>query len=194
MRLTDEDPLQAPTQPVLRGRRVVLRPFRREDNAAVEQLAGTREIADTTLRIPHPYPEGAAEAWIATHASDWDAGKHAHFAITLRSDEFLGAISLDLAREHGWAELGYWVGLPYWNNGYCTEAGALILKFAFGELELHRVQARHLVRNPASGRVLKKLGMRSEGIHREAVQKWGRFEDVASYAILVSEWGAAGRK
>lgn len=184
----------AEMQPVIGGPRVVLRPFRREDAAAVERLAGAREIADTTLRIPHPYPEGAAAAWIATHAPDWAAGKNVHFAIAFPCGELLGAIGLELAREQGWAELGYWVGLPYWNNGYCTEGGILVLKFAFADLGLHRVQARHLVRNPASGRVLEKLGMRREGIHREAVRKWGRFEDVASYATLASEWEREGRK
>jgi len=61
------------------------------------------------------------------------------------------------------------------------------MDFAVGPLRLHRIQARHLTRNPASGRVMQKLGMRMEGVARDAVRKWGRFEDRAVYAILASD-------
>ena len=90
--------------------------------------------------------------------------------------------------EHARAELGYWVGVPYWNRGVATEAARALVAFGFGALGLHRVQARHLTRNPASGRVMQKLGMRLEGVHREAVRKWDRFEDLAMYAVLAREW------
>ena len=88
---------------------------------------------------------------------------------------------------HSSAELGYWVRESHWGRGYATEAGREILDFGFASLKLHRIHARHLVRNPASGRVLQKLGMRREGIHRHAVRKWDVFEDVAQYAALVTE-------
>lgn len=179
-------------QPVLRGTRLVLRPFRVDDALVVQQLAGAREIADTTLSIPHPYPDGAAEEWISTHAEAWTAGQQVHYAITSSDDEMFGAMSLGaIVHDQGWAEMGYWVGVPYWNNGYCTEAGRLLLKLAFHELGLHRVYAVHLVRNPSSGRVMQKLGMRPEGVHRDAIKKWGKFEDVVRYAILAPEWADA---
>lgn len=176
-------------QPILEGERVVLRPFRSDDAPVVQRLAGAPEVADTTLSIPHPYPDGAAESWISTHRGSWEAGLQVHYAITTAADELLGAMSLGaVAREQGWAEMGYWVGVPYWNNGYCTQAGRLLLGLAFGDLGLHRVQAVHLARNPSSGRVMQKLGMRREGVHRDAVKKWDRFEDVIRYAILAPEW------
>lgn len=185
--------VSAGSQPVLEGARVTLRPFRLDDAPVVERLAGAREIADTTLSIPHPYPSGAAEEWIASHRSAWEAGTEVHYAITSDTDEVLGAMSLGaIAREQQWAEIGYWVGVPHWNKGYCTEGGRLLLRLAFGDLGLHRIFARHLVRNPASGRVMEKLGMRREGLHRDAVKKWGKFEDVVSYAVLVSEWENGG--
>jgi RimJ/RimL family protein N-acetyltransferase len=62
------------------------------------------------------------------------------------------------------------------------------MELGFGTLALHRIQARHLTRNPSSGRVMQKLGMRLEGINRDAVRKNGRFEDLAIYAILADEW------
>jgi [ribosomal protein S5]-alanine N-acetyltransferase len=84
--------------------------------------------------------------------------------------------------------MGYWIGVPYWGRGYCTEAAGALLAHAFGPLGLHRVHATHLTRNPASGRVMQKLGMRHEGRMREHFLKWGVFEDVERYGILDREW------
>jgi RimJ/RimL family protein N-acetyltransferase len=175
-------------QPLLQTPRLVLRPFELADAPDVQRLAGAWEIADTTLRIPHPYPEGASAEWIKTHWETWERGVGVSCAITLRATNALvGAIGLEIARHSSWGELGYWVAVSSWNQGYCTEAARALLAFGFNELRLHRIQARHLTRNPASGRVLQKIGMRLEGIHRDAVRKWDRFEDLAVYGILVTD-------
>jgi [ribosomal protein S5]-alanine N-acetyltransferase len=174
-------------QPVLDTPRLVLRPFEARDGADVERLAGDRAVADTTQNIPHPYPPGGAVGWIATHPATWAAGEGASYAITDRdTDTLVGAIGLAINAMNDSAELGYWIGAPYWNRGYASEAAAAIIEFGFG-LGLHRIQARHLVRNPASGRVMQKAGMTYEGVLRQAAKKWGRFEDVAMYAVLVGE-------
>ncbi|HEX8274993.1 MAG TPA: GNAT family N-acetyltransferase [Longimicrobiaceae bacterium] len=178
-------------QPVLAGARLDLRPFRPGDAPAVQALAGAREIADTTLTIPHPYGDGLAEQWIATHAPAWAAGARASFAVVERaSGQLVGAIGLALRPEHARAEMGYWIGLPFWNRGYATEAAALLLGFGFEELGLHRVHARHFARNPQSGRVMRKLGMRHEGRLRQHVRRWGSPEDLEQYGILRDEWRA----
>lgn len=177
-------------QPTLTSARLILRPFQPSDAPAVQAIAGAREIADTTLSIPHPYPDGAAAAWIGTHQAAWQAGTAVTYAITPRdTGTLVGAIGLSVDAAHASAEVGYWVAVPHWNQGYCTEAARLLMDFAFGPLRLHRIQARHLTRNPASGRVMQKLGMRLEGVSRDAVLKWGQFEDLAVYAILASDSG-----
>ena len=176
-------------QPTLRTERLILRPFDTDDAPDIQRLAGEREVADTTLRVPHPYPDGAAEIWIDESAYAWDAGKGVSYAITdADSGALFGAIGLSITSEHAFGELGYWIGSAYWNRGLCTEAGRAILELAFTTLSLHRVQARHFTRNFASGRVMQKLGMRLEGVHRDAMRKWDRFEDVAVYAIMEDEW------
>ena len=143
------------------------------------------------MTIPHPYPDGAAEAWIATHDPAWEARTLATFAIADReTDALRGAIGLMLAMPHLRAELGYWVGVPFWNRGYCTEAVRAILAFGFDTLRLHRIEARHLMRNPSSGRVMQKVGMTCEGVNRGAFLKGEMFEDAAIYAILRDEWRA----
>lgn len=178
-------------QPTLSTSRLRLRPFESGDAPRVQALAGLREVADTTLTIPHPYPDGGAAVWIATHTVTREVGAGLTWAITEASTgELVGAIALSLVSDHARAELGYWVAPSRWNRGYCTEAARAVLGHAFGPLQLHRVQARHFMRNPASGRVMQKLGMTLEGVHREAMRKWGRFEDLAMYAMLAAEWTA----
>ncbi|MEW6355103.1 MAG: GNAT family N-acetyltransferase [Planctomycetota bacterium] len=175
--------------PTLKTERLVLRPFRPEDAGDVQRLAGDRAIADTTQNIPHPYEDGMAEEWIAKHQAIFDGGTGVTFAITLKStSELIGAISLmGIIRGHR-AELGYWIGRPYWRQGYCTEAARAVVRYGFEELDLNRIHATHFSRNPASGRVMQKLGMTHEGRRRQHVLKWGRFEDLELYGMLREEY------
>lgn len=178
-----------PVQPTLTGSRVVLRPFSLQDASIVQALAGAPEVASTTLTIPHPYPDGAAETWIETHAPGYAAGTLASFAIVAATtQEVVGAMGLAIKAAHARAELGYWIGVPFWNRGYSTEAAAMILQFGFEALSLNRIYAQHFVRNPASGRVLQKVGMRYEGRLRQHVRRWENFEDLEQYGILAHEW------
>ncbi len=176
-------------QPTLSGASLILRPFSARDAPVVQALAGAKEVASTTLTIPHPYEDGVAEAWIESHALGYAAGTLATFAIVERSaQQPVGAIGLSLKPAHARAEMGYWIGVPFWNRGYATEAARMMLRFGFEELGLNRIHAQHFVRNPASGRVLQKVGMRYEGRLRQHVQRWGNFEDLEQYGILAQEW------
>ena len=179
-------------RPRLETARLVLRAFAASDAGDVQRLAGAREVADTTLNIPHPYEDGMAEAWIATHAPAFEKGEMVTLAIAAREGGALvGGISLRIVPRFRRAELGYWVGVPYWNRGYTTEAARALLGYAFGELGLHRVHASHLTRNPASGRVMAKLGMTHEGTLRDHFLKWGRFETVEVWGIVEDAWRAS---
>lgn len=173
------------THPEIETERLLLRPFRLADAPEVQRLAGAREVAAGTLTIPHPYPDGAAEEWISSTAQNADA---VDFAIERFEDgALIGAIGLRYERAHDRAELGYWIGVPFWGNGYATEAATAVLRAAF-ETELNRVYAVHFATNPASGRVLQKIGMTHEGTLRAHVLKWGEYRDIEAYAILRSAW------
>ena len=175
--------------PVLRTERLVLRPFALSDAADIQRLAGEWEIADTTLNISHPYEDGMAEEWIATHKPRFEEGKLCNFAITLRdSGDLVGAVGLVITRRFDHAELGYWIGKPYWGKGYCTEAARAVIGYGFTHLDLHRIHASHMARNPASGRVMENTGMKREGVLRGHVKKWDKYEDLVVYAILRHEW------
>jgi ribosomal-protein-alanine N-acetyltransferase len=179
------------TRPTIETERLVLRPFRLEDAPEVQRLCSAREIAAGTLTIPHPYPDGAGAAWIDSHAEAFERDKAVDLAIVLLADGALvGAIGLALERDQGRAELGYWIGVPYWRRGYATEAARSVLDYAFAEEGLNRVYAFHFTNNPASGRVLQKIGMTHEGTRRGHTLKWGEYLDSEAYAILRADWQA----
>ncbi|MDJ0571800.1 MAG: GNAT family N-acetyltransferase [Pleurocapsa sp. MO_192.B19] len=175
--------------PTLQTVRLILRPFELADASEVQKLAGAREIASVTLNIPHPYEDGMAEEWISTHQETFEQGKSVNFAIIEKETTRLcGAIGLGINSQNSNAELGYWIGVPYWRQGYCTEAALAVVAYGFENLNLHRIHSSHFIRNPASGRVMQKVGMIREGCLRQDVQKWGKFEDLVIYGILATEW------
>jgi RimJ/RimL family protein N-acetyltransferase len=178
-----------PPKPTLRTARLVLGAFTLGDAPDVQRLAGAREIADTTLAIPHPYEFHHALAWIEQQQQETLGGSSLSFAVRLSSTgALIGSAGLrDIDPEHRQAELGFWIGRDWWGQGYAREAARAVLRFGFETLELNRICAHHMARNPASGRVLLATGMQREGLLRQRVKKWGRYEDVVLYAILRSD-------
>lgn len=173
------------TAPTLETARLKLRPYGEADIAELLPLIGTREVAATTLRIAHPYTEKDARAFLAL-AQNTD---RMWLAITLRTDRRqIGGIGLTTDQQHQHAELGYWLGVPFWGQGYATEAAREMLRYGFEDLRLHRIFASHFKHNPSSGRILSKLGMRHEGCQREHLRKWDQFVDSELYGVLRQEW------
>ncbi|HEX7809940.1 MAG TPA: GNAT family protein [Thermoanaerobaculia bacterium] len=170
--------------------RLTLRPFTLDDAPAVQRLAGAYEVALNTLMIPHPYPDGAAADWISSHEEDYRENRIHHFAID--DGELCGAIALIL-RDEGLAEIGYWLGVPYWNRGYVSEAAREVVRYGFEDIGLRRVFAGCFARNPASARVMVKAGMKYEGTLRQHTLKWGEPQDLTFYGILRDEWLSARR-
>jgi ribosomal-protein-alanine N-acetyltransferase len=175
-------------QPSLYTDRLVLRPYSLGDAPDLVRLAGAREVAATTLRIPHPYTEQDAREFLSARHADSEAGPETRFAITLRSDsELCGGIGLRLDPAHQNAELGYWLGVPFWGQGYATEAGRAVVDHGFDRLGLHRIYASHFAHNLASGKVLRKIGMKHEGCLRGHIRKWSDFHDLEFYGMLRSD-------
>ncbi len=168
--------------------RLTPRPYDLSDIPALVPLIGAREVAATTLRIPHPYTEEYARDFIASAQEDMANGKCLRLGIILRESQTLcGGIGLMIEAEHRRAELGYWIGVPYWGNGYATEAARIVVNYGFGALGLHKIFASHFANNPTSGNVLRKIGMRHEGSLRAHVMKWGKLLDLEMYGMLASD-------
>jgi len=172
---------------------LVLRKFEKtkEEATRVQLLAGDKRVSENTSNIPHPYPYEAAIVWISKNLDKWEQKTGFTWAITLKEDpcQVIGAISLggvDLV--HSRAELGYWLGVDYWGRGIMTEAGNAVLAYSFEEIGLNKVWSQHYAKNPASGRVMQKLGMQLEGTMRQHIQKNGVFHDLIIYSILKPEF------
>ena len=177
------------TAPPLLTDRLILRSLTLKDAADVQRLVGEYDVASTLPNMPHPYEDGMAEAWIHSCYERFEKDEALNFAITLRTDKkFIGGIALRLNQENKNGELGYWIGKPYWNRGYATEAAKAVVAYGFEVLKLNRIHAYHFKRNVASGRVLEKIGMHYEGCRRQHIKKWGNFEDIMGYGILKADF------
>ena len=196
MLYTKAPPRKSSRLPQIRTRRLTLRGLRLDDAGRIRQLAGDRAVAQNMEQIPHPYGrKEVAERAIRKQREAYRAGQSVSFAIVPRNrKQLIGMIGLKLAEEHCWAEIAFWIGKPYWNRGYVTEAAEAVLRYGFETLRLNRIWAAHFGSNPASGRVMKKLGMTYEGTWRQHVLKWGTFEDLCSYGILREEFEARERR
>ena len=172
-------------QPSIKTERLIIRSFDLSDASRVQLLAGDPRVSEMTENIPYPYNDGMAEAWIESLGPAWEGRKSATFAICIEPAGLLvGCCGLELSTVNKRASLGYWVGVDHWNRGICSEAATAIVQFGFENLSLHRIQATHLSRNPASGAVMRKIGMSHEATMKDYVFKNGRFEDMELYAVL----------
>ncbi|RPF50637.1 GNAT family N-acetyltransferase [Aquisalibacillus elongatus] len=168
--------------------RLHLRPFNPSDAPRVQILANDPRIAETTLNIPYPYSLDDAKSWIDRHSTFIENGEIYPFAIVIRdTNEFVGAISIRPEYRHKRGEIAYWIGQKFWNKGYMTEAAERVVQFGFETLELHKIWGMSLTFNPASGKVLTKVGMTKEGTLREHFYKDGKFLNVDMFGMSKSE-------
>lgn len=173
--------------PTLRTARLLLRAYTPDDVSRVMELSEVEEVWPSG-GVPS-YDQGMASAWIRGYRP-LPRLTLLELAVTTAADGLVGGVTLRLARRERRAEIGYWVGVPYWNRRIATEAAGAVLAYAFEELGLRRVVARHLGSNPASGRVLRGLGMVHEGTLREHVLHGEGWVDLVCYALLEREWRA----
>jgi RimJ/RimL family protein N-acetyltransferase len=146
--------------PVLKTERLLLRAPRPADAKAIAMLANDRRIADNTSRLPHPYRLADAEGLIAS--VNKVAGE-ASFVITTHDGDLIGCCGIGSLREDE-PELGYWLGVPFWDNGYATEAARAVLDHGFADLGHDVILGGARISNPASRRVLEKCGFQWTGV------------------------------
>lgn len=177
--------------PLLESERLLLRLLQAGDAEAIALYAGDRRVAAPTLNIPHPYSLELAREFIGRTQRGANEGSDFVFALLRKPErEVIGVIGLRPQQGHS-AEIGYWTGVPFWGQGYMTEALRAVIRFAFCDLGLGRVYAAHFADNPASGRVIQKAGMQPEGCLRQHVVRWGEAHDLVYYGLLRDEYLAA---
>jgi RimJ/RimL family protein N-acetyltransferase len=149
------------TRPVLETERLILRAPGLADAPMIARLVNDRRIAENTTRIPHPYRLADAEDWITLANAD---ARDQTLLITLRdSSTVIGACSLEW-RGGPHPEIGYWLGVPYWGQGYATEAVQTLIDQSFSDLGNEEVEGGARPINAASRRVLEKCGFQWTGV------------------------------
>ncbi|KPJ67254.1 MAG: hypothetical protein AMJ43_05130 [Coxiella sp. DG_40] len=178
-------------QEILESERLILRPFSLQDAKIVQRLAGDQAIADGTFYIPHPYEDGMAEKWIIEHRAACKRNEQAVFAITTKqTNDPIGAVGLMLHKEELHAELGYWIGKPYWGQGFATEAAQTIIKYGLEKFHLTSIYADCFQWNTTSIKVIQKIGMRWKKSFDKYVERRNVIERVNQYIItLVDKQG-----
>jgi len=147
-----------PAPVAIRTERLLLRAPTLADAAGISLLAGDYEVASMTGTIPHPYSEEMAVDWIQS----LQAGEEGvAFAID-RAGALIGCVGYR-ATEKTHAEMGYWIGKPYWGMGYATEAARALILHAFHKERFDYLTVGHFKENPASARVIAKLGFEPSG-------------------------------
>jgi [ribosomal protein S5]-alanine N-acetyltransferase len=144
----------------LETKRLILKPPVAGDVDTIVAVANDWRIAEMTL-LPHPFLQRDALAWIARVKDSWANHGHGGLAVYTRTGmAFVGAIGLRATGEPGVGSAGYWFSPTVWGRGFATEALREILRFGFDVAGLERIEARHVIENPASGRVMEKAGLR----------------------------------
>ena len=170
-------------------RRLWLRWPRARDAGVIQKLAGDRRVADMTSNIPHPYPKSGAEAFIL-QTREWNAeGETLRLAITEKRnpDVLIGMAGLELKGRKE-PELGYWLGAPFWGQGFATEAAQALIDamFTYGGFKVVTAGAR--VINPASRRVLEKSGFQFAGSSMLERPAWRDLVPVDRFRLERSNW------
>jgi ribosomal-protein-alanine N-acetyltransferase len=174
-----------PQYPQLTTSHLLLRAFAEADIPRLITLAGDYEVARNTLNIP----EADARHWL--HLTQQARAQNTAFPFALElhaTGEFIGGIGLTLEPRFDRAEVGYWLGQPYWGRGLATEALAAVLRFGFEELQLNKMYATHHADNLASGRVMQKNGMRKEGELVQHSKRDGQYHDLWQYRLTSQEY------
>ena len=170
--------------------RLIIRRFSADDANDVYFCCNDFEVAKTTLGLLWPYTYEIASKWVSTRNEKEEEKVAYEYAICFKENpnKVIGCIALtDINPRAKRAEMGYWVGRKYWNQGIATEAAKGMIEFGFKKLGLHSIIARYFEINPASGRVMKKCGMTYVGTIRDHEYRFDKYYNVGYYEMLKTD-------
>ena len=170
--------------PTLTTERLALRPFSDDDAPAVARILSIPRMYEQALSFATPYPVESAVSWIASHREAAEKALKLQWAIALPQDRLVGTVSLVLEKDPPRGDLGYWIGVDDWNQGYATEAARAVVGYGFDHLRLPRIEAMCFTTNIASARVLEKAGLLFEELREAYILKDGQPRDVLLYGIV----------
>lgn len=180
--------------PCLETPRLRLRKLSMRDAQDIYDYSRDPEVARYVLWEAQRNPS-EARSYVRYMLRKYRMGEPASWGIELKAERrVVGTIGfMWIQRENAAAEVGYSLSRAHWNRGIMTEALNAVLEYGFRGMNLNRIEAQHETGNPASGAVMRKCGMRREGLLRQRLLNKGKFVDVELYAILRSDYLASRR-
>jgi RimJ/RimL family protein N-acetyltransferase len=170
---------------VLETERLLLRKPTLADVKAIARLANDRRIAENTRRLPHPYTEQDAIVFVRAFASD---NRETVFLIESASTP-IGMVGIDWRQQNA-PELGYWLGVRYWGQGFATEAARAVIDFSFEEFDAEHLIAGARVVNPASRNILEKCGFQWSGVELHRFVALGCSTPVDCFRLSRGVWSS----
>lgn len=178
----------------IKTNRLLIRDLQQKDIEVLPRLIDDLEVSRYLAVVPYPYSKKDAE-WFVNHCIEEakkDPRENYELGIVIpNTDELIGVVGL--TKVNHWdkkATLGYWLGKEHWRKGYMYEAVQGLLKYAFTELDLQRIDVCAATQNEPSNGLIKKLGATFEGVakreHRTKSTK--EFVDVNKYGLLKEDW------
>lgn len=176
-------------QPTLTSKRLILRAPSIVDIPQLTKLANNKNISTMLAGMPHPYITEDAEAFIEKTNQKYQQQKSVQYAIIdAKTQQLIGVVGFSISHVHNHVTLGYWLGEKYWGEGFMSEACATLMEYAFMHLNVYRVASHHFHTNPASGKVMKKIGLLYEGKRLGHFKKGKEYLDICDYGLLASAY------
>ncbi|MDR0351245.1 MAG: GNAT family N-acetyltransferase [Puniceicoccales bacterium] len=172
--------------PMIFSEDVILKALSYKNIDNITAYLSDRETVFLLTYTPYPYTREMAEFWIRHIDNTMARGETFYWSINVKSD-FIGTIGLSIFSEHDKAEMHYWIGKPYWGNGYCTAAARLVINYCFNVMKLHRLEVNHMTRNVGSRRVIEKCGFIFESEAVDYVKRFGKYENVMFYRLMMDD-------
>ena len=177
--------LSAPDSCVLETERLTLRRPTLADVKAIAQLANDRRIAENTRRLPHPYNQDHAVAFVRAIA---DGAREAAFLIE-HNHAPIGMAGINWGSKDT-PELGYWLGVDHWGQGFATESARAVIDFFFEESDAEQLYAGARVANPSSRNILEKCGFQWNGVELHRFEALGSSTPVDSFRLSRGVWSS----
>lgn len=170
--------------------RLYIREYKKEDLDVFLHVIRQPEIYATTYGIPKEYSRARGKRWLKTIKRNKFYGTAFEFAVFLKSEnKYIGNVGLiNISPLHNKADISYYIDIEYMNKGYAAEAASEMLRYGFEELGYNKISGVCMNCNPASRRVMEKIGMVYEGTLRGDMLKDGAYYDIDRLSIMRTEY------
>lgn len=162
--------------------RLIIRPFKETDLEDIFEYASDKKVVHFFKWPAHKNIEETKTFFYKTIFN-----QPGLFAIETEK-KCIGSVEININTTNHKASIGYVLNRNYWNQGYMTEALNKMIEVCFNDLKLNRIEAAYLIGNDASGRVMKKCGMKLEGINKESVRRNNQYYHMAHYGLIKKDW------